>query len=94
MSKCSDSFIPRKISLQSHFIPEDQIICIYYECFLARDQNGQRLPRFRVAARPYSFVEHREREESFRWRRLDEVKPEEMSFPLDQEVLARLLEEW
>jgi len=80
--------------LQSHFIPEDQIICVYYECFLAQDHNGRRQPRFRVAARPYDFVEHREREESFRWRRLDEVKPEEMSFPLDQEVLVRLLGKW
>jgi ADP-ribose pyrophosphatase YjhB (NUDIX family) len=49
--------------------------------------------RFRVAEQAYDFVEHREREESFRWRRLGEVVPKEMSFPLDQEVLARLLED-
>lgn len=78
--------------VKSRFIQGDQIICVYYECCLAQDQNGRRLPRFRVAERPYDFVEFREREESFRWRRLDEVRPEEMSFPLDREVLARLLE--
>jgi hypothetical protein len=79
--------------VESRFVPGDQIICVYYECRLQPDQNGRRLPRFRVAEQAYDFVEHREREESFRWRRLDEVVPKEMSFPLDQEVLARLLED-
>ena len=79
--------------VESRFVPGDQIICVYYECRLQPDQNGRRLPRFRVADQAYDFIEHREREESFRWRRLDEVVPKEMSFPLDQEVLARLLED-
>jgi ADP-ribose pyrophosphatase YjhB (NUDIX family) len=78
---------------RSHFVPQDQIICVYYECRLTCDQNGRRLPQFRVAERAYDFVEHREREESFRWRHLDEIEPAEMSLPLDQEVLARLLDE-
>lgn len=76
---------------RSRFVPEDQIICVYYECRLPRDPNGRRRPRFRVAERTYDFVEHREREESFRWRRLDAIEPEEMSLPLDRVVLARLL---
>jgi ADP-ribose pyrophosphatase YjhB (NUDIX family) len=79
--------------VESRFVPGDQIICVYYECRLQPDQNGRRLPRFRVAEQAYDFVEHREREESFRWRRLGEVVPKEMSFPLNQEVLARLLED-
>jgi len=79
--------------VESRFVPGDQIICVYYECALQADHNGRRLPRFRVAERPFDFVEFREREESFRWRRLDEIEPEEMSLPLDREVLARLLEE-
>ena len=77
----------------SHFAPDNQIICVYYECRLAPDSGGDRLPRFRVAERPYDFVEFREREESFRWRRLDEIAPEEMSFALDRTVLKRLLEQ-
>lgn len=78
---------------RSHFAPDNQLLCVYYECRLPRDQDGRSQPSFRVAERPYDFVEHREREESFRWRRLDEIKSEELSFLLDQEVLARLLEE-
>ena len=77
----------------SRFVQGDQIICVYYECLLPPDRNGRRLPRFRVAERPFDFVEFRERAESFRWRRLDEIEPGEMSLPLDREVLARLLEE-
>ncbi len=79
--------------VESQFVQGDQIICVYYECRLLPDENGRRLPRFRIAERPYDFVEFREREESFRWRRLDEIEPAEMSLPLDREVLARLLEE-
>ena len=79
--------------VESRFVPGDQIICVYYECRLPRDQNGLRTPRFRIAESPNDFVEHREREESFRWRRLDEIEPAEMSLPLDRVVLARLLEE-
>lgn len=86
-------FYTSEIFQRSRFVPQDQIICVYYECRLPRDQNGRRLPRFRVAERPFDFVEFREREESFRWRRLDKIEPGEMSLPLDREVLARLLEE-
>jgi len=78
---------------RSHFARDNQLVCVYYECRLARDQAGRSQPRFRVTEKPHDFVEHREREESFRWRRLDEIKTEELSFPLDREALARLLEE-
>lgn len=77
----------------SRFAPDNQIICVYYQCRLAGDRGGSRRARFRLAERPYDFVEFREREESFRWRRLDEIEPQELSFPLDREVLTRVLDE-
>ena len=78
---------------RSTFAHEDQLVCIYYECRLPRDRNGRRRPRFRIAARPYDFVDFREREESFRWRRLDQIDADELSLPLDRQALARLLDE-
>ncbi len=78
---------------RSTFAREDQLVCIYYECRLPCDRNGCRLPRFRIAEHPYDFIEFREREESFRWRHLDEIAPEELSLPLDQQALTRLLDE-
>ncbi len=78
---------------RSTFAPEDQLLCIYYECRLPRAANGRREPAFRVAGRRYDFDHHREREESFRWRRLDEIDPAELSLPLDRQALTLLLEE-
>ena len=78
---------------RSTFAHQDQLICIYYECRLPRAAGGRREPGFRIAERPFDFVDHREREESFRWRRLDQIDPVELSLPLDREVLTRLLGE-
>ena len=78
---------------RSSFADADQLVCIYYECRLPRNRDGRRLPRFRIAGGPHDFVHFREREESFRWRRLDEIEPEELSLPLDRQALVRLLDE-
>lgn len=86
-------FYTSEIFLRSHFVPDNQLVCVYYECRLPRDEDGRRRPRFRIADAAYDFVEFREREESFRWRRLDQLEPKELSFPLDREVLARLQQE-
>ena len=78
---------------RSTFARQEQLVCVYYECRLPRDRNGRRLPGFRIAERPYDFVDYREREESFRWRRLDRIEPQELSLPLDRQALTRLLDE-
>ncbi len=83
-------FYTSETFLTSRFAPDNQLVCVYYECCLPKDANGRRLPRFRIAEHRYDFVEQREREESFRWRRLAEIEPDEMSFPLDREIIARL----
>ena len=77
----------------SKFVPEDQIICVYYQCCLPKNDQGRRLPTFRVSEQKYDFVEHREREESFRWQALSSLREDEMSLLLDRQVVRRLLRE-
>jgi 8-oxo-dGTP diphosphatase len=74
----------------SKFVPEDQIICVYYQCCLPKNGQGRRLPTFRVSKQKYDFVEKREREESFRWQLIETLQEEDMSLPLDKLVFARL----
>lgn len=77
----------------SKFVPEDQIICVYYECRLPKNDQSRRLPTFRVAEQKYDFAEKREREESFRWQLIETLQEEDMSLPLDKLVVKRLLAE-
>ncbi len=74
----------------SRFIPGDQIVSVYYECCLPKNTAGRRLPSFRVTNKKFDFVEMKEREESFRWQTFKKLNKEEMSFPIDQEVVSRL----
>ena len=77
----------------SKFVPEDQIICVYYECCLPKNDQGWRLPIFRVSEQKFDFVEKREREESFRWQLIETLQEKDMSLPLDKLVVKRLLAE-
>jgi len=74
----------------SMFRLDEQIICVYYQCFLAKDNAGKRKPKFRVADKKFDFVEFREREESFRWHSIINLAPEDLSLPLDQEIVTKL----
>lgn len=78
----------------SRFKPEDQIICVYYECVLPENADGRRIPVFRVSERQYDFIEHREREESFRWQAIEKLRQEDLSLPIDRLVAARLRAEF
>jgi len=77
----------------SQFIPGDQIVSVYYECCLPKNTDGRRLPSFRVTNKKFDFVEMKEREESFRWQTFKKLNKEEMSFPIDREVVSRLKKE-
>lgn len=74
----------------SSFRPEDQIICVYYQCFLARDSKGKRKPVFRVTDKKFDFIDFREREESFRWQAIESLTANDFSLPLDQQIATRL----
>lgn len=74
----------------SMFRPDEQIVCVYYQCFLNKDSAGNRKPKFRVTDKRYDFVKFREREESFRWQSIKSLVQEDLSLPLDQQVVAKL----
>jgi 8-oxo-dGTP diphosphatase len=77
----------------SRYRPEDQIICVYYICRLPCNGEGQRQPVFRVAEQKFDFVEIYDRAESSRWQALADLQAEDLSLPLDRQVVSRLLAE-
>ena len=83
-------FYTSEIFQASRFVPEDQIICVYYLCRLPRNDQGRRLPAFRVSEQKYDFIDNREREESFRWQAIETLREEDLSLPLDKCLVPRL----
>ena len=77
----------------SRYRPQDQIICVYYICRLPRNGEGQRQPVFRVTQQKFDFVEIYDRAESFRWQALADLQAEDLSLPLDRQIVSRLLAE-
>lgn len=86
-------FYTSEIFQASKFVAEDQIICVYYQCCLPKNDQGRRLPTFRVSEHKFDFIQKHEREESFRWQAIQTLHKEDMSLPLDRVVVARLLAE-
>ncbi|NNE64799.1 MAG: hypothetical protein HKN34_12000, partial [Gammaproteobacteria bacterium] len=74
----------------SLFKPDDQIICVYYQCRLPVNREGRRSPVFQVSDQKYDFVERREREQCFRWQSIQQLKPDDLSLPLDQHIVPML----
>jgi 8-oxo-dGTP diphosphatase len=77
----------------SRYRPGDQIICVYYTCRLPRNSEGRRLPVFRVTDRKFDFGEVRDRAESFRWQALASLQVDDLSLPLDRQIVSRLVAE-
>lgn len=76
----------------SRFNDADQIICVYYQCLVARNDNGRRTPTFRITDKKFDFVKIREREESFRWQLIGTLRADDMSLPIDKLVVTRLID--
>lgn len=74
----------------SRFRVNEQVVSVYYLSHLEKDQNGRRLPLFRLGQKQFDFVNFEEREESFRWIALSELSQNEMSFPIDRHVVSLL----
>ncbi|MFT4780155.1 MAG: ADP-ribose pyrophosphatase YjhB (NUDIX family) [Flavobacteriales bacterium] len=70
----------------SVFRPEDQMISVYYTAKLKSEQT------FHTSEKPFDFVRFEEREEAFRWKKINDLLPSEMTFPIDQ-VVVRMLRE-
>ena len=85
-------FYTTEIFQPSRFTDEDQIICVYYQCLLAKNEHGERQATFRITDKRFDFSTIREREESFRWQLIDALHPDEMTLPLDRDIVRRLIE--
>ena len=77
-------FYTTEVFQKSKFRPEDQIVCVYYLCRLPVDKAGAREAEFRVTEEKFDFVHYQDREESFRWQSIREMKTDDLSLPLDQ----------
>ena len=70
----TDEFVP------SSFRDEDQIISIYYRC------KFKGAKKFRETTAKFDFQQFIEREESFRWVKLNDLSNERMTFATDEKV--------
>jgi len=70
--------------VQSAFLPNDQIISVYYQVHLLEK------PRFRTTHIKFDFATNNPQKESFRWAKLSDIQPNELSFPADKYLLQQL----
>ena len=70
------------------FYPDHQLISIYYRAEL----DGE--PVFSITDRPFAFDEDVNGNQSFRWVSIQNINPEEFSFPIDQYVVRKLKSSW
>lgn len=81
-----DHFYTTDFCQPSVFRETDQMISVYYTAKL----KGQ--PSFRTSDQPFDFIRFEEREETFRWRKIEELDANEMTFPIDKVVVGLLRE--
>ncbi len=81
-----DHFYTTDFFQQSAFNNSEQLISIYYLMHMHAPFN------FRVSKKLFDFKELKEGAESFRIIPLNQIKPEELLFPIDKKVLLMLKE--
>ena len=69
------------------FYENMQLISIYYKVDLLYPI------QFRVSARPFDFGLDDKNPQSFRWAKIDTLKPDNLTFPIDKHVLKMLKKE-
>jgi ADP-ribose pyrophosphatase YjhB (NUDIX family) len=67
------------------FYENAQLISIYYTAKLAKPV------RFKISKKPFDFNEMKNGNQSFRWVKIQKLKPEQLSFPIDKFVAEKLL---
>jgi len=70
--------------ITSAFNPEQQLISHYYEV------QAEESPTFKLSDNPFDFDPGLARGQSFRWVRLNEIKAQEFTFPIDRHVAGLL----
>lgn len=81
-----DHFYTTDFCQPSVFRPTDQMISVYYLAKLSDRQT------FRTSEKPFDFIKFEEREETFRWKKIELLNPDEMTFPIDKVVVELLRE--
>ena len=71
---------------QALYFEDHQLISIYYKAKLKRPIN------FKISNRPFDFNEMKNGNQSFRWVSIDQLNPDELSFPIDKHVAFLLTE--
>jgi len=66
------------------FFEKSQLLSVYYLADLKKPV------RFEVSERPFDFKETVERSQCFRWIKINEIKEEDISFPIDKFVVNKL----
>lgn len=68
----------------SAFNPKDQVICLYYK---VRLKNTLQIP---ISSKAFDFEINGEDQQSFRWKKLDELLETDLTFPIDQSLVPVL----
>lgn len=90
MEECSEA-----VSVLEHFYTTDffvasmfrgggQLISVYYRCAFERE------PQFQSLSKPFEGIPEINDSVGFRWVALQDLRPEHMSFPVDQAVVRML----
>ncbi len=67
------------------FYDNHQLLSIYYRIKLKGDI------LFNISTRPFDFDQTTEGSQSFRWKNLNQLRPEDLSFPVDRHVAGMLI---
>lgn len=70
------------------FYEDHQLISIYYKAQLKPPIN------FKISDKPFDFQEMKNGNQSFRWVNIQQLKPDELSFPIDKHVAFLLKEKF
>ena len=68
---------------QALFYPDHQLVSIYYLAEFQQDVN------FRIASKPFDFA-GQDNQQSFRWKPIQELSPEDLSYAIDKKVAGML----
>jgi len=84
--KITDHFYTTDFFQPAEFFEDCQLISIYYTFKLPHGHD------LSTTTKKFDFKEIRNGVQTFRWISLDKIKPSEMTFPIDQIVVQKLLE--
>lgn len=70
------------------FYEDQQLISIYY---LMRFKSSI---QFKVSVKPFDFETNENGNQSFRWKKLSDLSPDDLSFPVDKHVAGLLKEKY